>query len=439
MTTTPVRHVSREVARRFLVLRHLLAPPRSLPAEPACSGSSTGSARSSSTRSRSPAATTTWCCSRASPATAASGRTTGCTGPAAVRDLQQEPRIVPDAELPRYRISGTGTASRTTARRSTSTRRSSRSCSSGSATQRRAAVARRRAARGDRLVLAPHEPGPGDPRGPRRGRHHRHQPARGQPPRLRPRRAAVPGGAPRAPPGRGGAAAPPAAGPLPGQRPARRAGEQELWVGHRQGAAAAPTGRPARRRPASSSRSRSRGSRASASSSRRSCRSWTQPRRGRAEVADGWRIAGPAARSPASRSSRRSIRCAGTATCCAGCSASTTSGRSTSRRRSGAGATTSCRSCTATASSGGSSRGIERPAGTLRVLGLWWEPGFDPLDDANPGFVDAFAAALRAHLAFSGLHKVAMPRTAAHRALAAATRDRLAPVARAGGRAAAAP
>ena len=34
-TPAPVRHVSREVARRFLVARHLLAPPRSLPAEPA--------------------------------------------------------------------------------------------------------------------------------------------------------------------------------------------------------------------------------------------------------------------------------------------------------------------------------------------------------------------------------------------------------------------
>jgi uncharacterized protein YcaQ len=33
--TTPVRHLSREVARRFLVTRHLLAPPRSLPAESA--------------------------------------------------------------------------------------------------------------------------------------------------------------------------------------------------------------------------------------------------------------------------------------------------------------------------------------------------------------------------------------------------------------------
>src|SRR4249920_1419764 len=33
--TTPARHVSRPVARRFLAARHLLAPPRSLPAEPA--------------------------------------------------------------------------------------------------------------------------------------------------------------------------------------------------------------------------------------------------------------------------------------------------------------------------------------------------------------------------------------------------------------------
>ena len=45
--------------------------------------SSSGSARSSSTRSRWPAGTTTWCCSRASPATGASGPTTGCTTTAA--------------------------------------------------------------------------------------------------------------------------------------------------------------------------------------------------------------------------------------------------------------------------------------------------------------------------------------------------------------------
>src|SRR5512133_2352438 len=32
--TTPVRHVARPVARRFMAIRHLLAPPRWLPAEP---------------------------------------------------------------------------------------------------------------------------------------------------------------------------------------------------------------------------------------------------------------------------------------------------------------------------------------------------------------------------------------------------------------------
>jgi uncharacterized protein YcaQ len=68
---------------------------------------------------------------------------------------------------------------------------------------------------------------------------------------------------------------------------------------------------------------------------------------------------------------------------------------------------------------------IDRRAGTLRVLGVWWEEGFDPLDAANPGFVDAFAAALRAHRDFAGLAKVALPRTARHRAFAAAVRARL--------------
>ena len=68
---------------------------------------------------------------------------------------------------------------------------------------------------------------------------------------------------------------------------------------------------------------------------------------------------------------------------------------------------------------------IDRRAGTLRILGLWWEDGFDPLDGANPGFVDAFADALRAHRDFAGLAKVALPRTARHRAFVAAVRARL--------------
>ena len=38
---------------------------------------------------------------------------------------------------------------------------------------------------------------------------------------------------------------------------------------------------------------------------------------------------------------------------------------------------------------------IDRRAGVLRVLDLWWEAGFDPL--AEPGFVEAFDDALEAH------------------------------------------
>ena len=68
---------------------------------------------------------------------------------------------------------------------------------------------------------------------------------------------------------------------------------------------------------------------------------------------------------------------------------------------------------------------IDRATGTLRVLGLWWEDGFDPLDAGHPGFVDAFAAALLAHAGFAGLSKVALPRVARHRALARAVRERL--------------
>ena len=68
---------------------------------------------------------------------------------------------------------------------------------------------------------------------------------------------------------------------------------------------------------------------------------------------------------------------------------------------------------------------IDRKAGALRILGLWWEDGFDPLDGANPGFPAAVADALRAHLGFAGLGRVTWPRVARHRAFAAAVRERL--------------
>lgn len=68
---------------------------------------------------------------------------------------------------------------------------------------------------------------------------------------------------------------------------------------------------------------------------------------------------------------------------------------------------------------------IDRAKGTLRVLGLWWEDGFDPLDVRHPGFADAFAAALRAHASFAGLSKVTLPRVARHQSVARAVRERL--------------
>ena len=67
---------------------------------------------------------------------------------------------------------------------------------------------------------------------------------------------------------------------------------------------------------------------------------------------------------------------------------------------------------------------VDRKAGTLHVLGLWWEDGFDPLSEANPGFAGAFADALRAHMTFLDARKVTLPRMARHRDFAAAVRSR---------------
>jgi uncharacterized protein YcaQ len=56
---------------------------------------------------------------------------------------------------------------------------------------------------------------------------------------------------------------------------------------------------------------------------------------------------------------------------------------------------------------------IERREGALRVVGLWFEDSFDAL--AEPAFVPAFAAALRAHAEFGGVERIALPRNARHR------------------------
>jgi uncharacterized protein len=43
---------------------------------------------------------------------------------------------------------------------------------------------------------------------------------------------------------------------------------------------------------------------------------------------------------------------------------------------------------------------IDRAAARARVLGLWWEEGFDP--QREDGFVDAMRDALRAYMRFAG-------------------------------------
>lgn len=56
---------------------------------------------------------------------------------------------------------------------------------------------------------------------------------------------------------------------------------------------------------------------------------------------------------------------------------------------------------------------IERRSGALRIAGLWWEPGFDAL--AHPAFVAAFTSAVAAHREFGGMEKVVFPKTVVHR------------------------
>jgi len=66
---------------------------------------------------------------------------------------------------------------------------------------------------------------------------------------------------------------------------------------------------------------------------------------------------------------------------------------------------------------------IDRGAATLRVLDMWWEAGFDPQSAA--GFIEAFTDALEAHARFSDLRRIVLPRAARHRALAGTIRGQL--------------
>ncbi|MGZ8512036.1 MAG: winged helix-turn-helix domain-containing protein [Candidatus Limnocylindria bacterium] len=63
---------------------------------------------------------------------------------------------------------------------------------------------------------------------------------------------------------------------------------------------------------------------------------------------------------------------------------------------------------------------IDRKAGVLNILGIWFQPGFAPLEE--PGFVAALSDALDAYRDFVGATKVTWPRTRAGREMAAALR-----------------
>jgi uncharacterized protein YcaQ len=68
---------------------------------------------------------------------------------------------------------------------------------------------------------------------------------------------------------------------------------------------------------------------------------------------------------------------------------------------------------------------IDRKADALRILDLWWEDAIEPLDE--PGLMEGLVDAIEAHARFAGVSRVVWPRTARHRAVGAAVRERLAP------------
>jgi uncharacterized protein YcaQ len=67
---------------------------------------------------------------------------------------------------------------------------------------------------------------------------------------------------------------------------------------------------------------------------------------------------------------------------------------------------------------------LNRRAGSLDIVGLWWEAAFDPL--AEPRFTAAMADALIAHRDYGNLSTITFPKVARHRPLVTAMRGALA-------------
>ena len=68
---------------------------------------------------------------------------------------------------------------------------------------------------------------------------------------------------------------------------------------------------------------------------------------------------------------------------------------------------------------------MDRPADALRIVDLWWEDGIEPLHE--PGLTERLVDALEAHARFAGVSRVVWPRTARHRAVGVAVRERMGP------------
>ncbi len=61
---------------------------------------------------------------------------------------------------------------------------------------------------------------------------------------------------------------------------------------------------------------------------------------------------------------------------------------------------------------------FDRKAKSLAIIGIWFEPWFEPME--SPGFVAAFAEAIEAYRSFVGAERITWPRTRAGRAIARA-------------------
>jgi uncharacterized protein len=63
---------------------------------------------------------------------------------------------------------------------------------------------------------------------------------------------------------------------------------------------------------------------------------------------------------------------------------------------------------------------LDRKAKTLKIIGIWFEPGFTPME--TPRFVEAMRDAVEAYRSFVGAEAVVWPRTGAGRAISGALR-----------------